>query len=76
MSNTSGLSVNTLASFLPEANRHQFCGVHFFNPPRYMHLAELIPADKTSPVLLDNLESLAYKLSRERWYVQKTPLIS
>lgn len=57
VSNTSGLSVDTLASVLPEAHRHHFCGVHFFNPPRYMHLAELIPAHTTSPELLDNLES-------------------
>lgn len=57
VSNTSGLSINTLASVLPEAQRQRFCGVHFFNPPRYMHLAELIPATTTSPALLDNLES-------------------
>ena len=57
VSNTSGLSINTLASVLPEIHRHRFCGVHFFNPPRYMHLAELIPADTTSPQLLDHLES-------------------
>ena len=57
VSNTSGLSINALAEVLPEAQRHRFCGVHFFNPPRYMHLAELIPATTTSPELLDNLES-------------------
>lgn len=54
--NTSGLSINTLAAVLPEALRHRFCGVHFFNPPRYMHLAELTPASTTSPELIDNLE--------------------
>lgn len=57
VSNTSGLSINALASVLPEAHRSQFCGVHFFNPPRYMHLAELIPAHTTSGTLVDNLES-------------------
>jgi 3-hydroxyacyl-CoA dehydrogenase len=40
-SNTSGLGIDALAGVLPEALRHRFCGVHFFNPPRYMHLAEL-----------------------------------
>ena len=40
-SNTSGLGINKLADVLPEQLRHRFCGVHFFNPPRYMHLAEL-----------------------------------
>jgi len=57
VSNTSGLSINALAEVLPEQHRHRFCGVHFFNPPRYMHLAELIPATTTAPELLDNLES-------------------
>lgn len=57
VSNTSGLGINALAMVLPEKHRQNFCGVHFFNPPRYMHLAELIPANDTSPTLLDNLES-------------------
>ena len=55
-SNTSGLSINTLAQAFPEALRHRFCGVHFFNPPRYMHLVELVACDKTDPALLDDLE--------------------
>jgi len=57
VSNTSGLSINALASVLPAVHHERFCGVHFFNPPRYMHLAELIPAKNTSPALLDNLET-------------------
>ncbi|HUH48701.1 MAG TPA: 3-hydroxyacyl-CoA dehydrogenase family protein, partial [Mycoplana sp.] len=56
-SNTSGLGINALADVLPEQLRHRFCGVHFFNPPRYMHLAELIPARTTDPAVLDDLES-------------------
>ena len=56
-SNTSGLGINALADVLPEQLRHRFCGVHFFNPPRYMHLAELIPARTTDPAVLDGLES-------------------
>ncbi|MEO6967529.1 MAG: 3-hydroxyacyl-CoA dehydrogenase/enoyl-CoA hydratase family protein [Rhodanobacteraceae bacterium] len=56
-SNTSGLSINKLADALPENLRHRFCGVHFFNPPRYMHLVELIPGSKTDPKLLDALEA-------------------
>ena len=55
-SNTSGLSINTLAQAFPESLRHRFCGVHFFNPPRYMHLVELIACDGTDPSLLDDLE--------------------
>ena len=57
VSNTSGLSINSLSEVLPKQHREQFCGVHFFNPPRYMHLAELIPAKTTSKQLLDNLET-------------------
>lgn len=56
-SNTSGLGINRLAEVLPEQLRHRFCGVHFFNPPRYMHLAELIPASTTEPSVLENLET-------------------
>ncbi len=55
-SNTSGLSINKLAQAFPEGQRRRFCGVHFFNPPRYMHLVELIPATGTDPMLLDDLE--------------------
>lgn len=57
VSNTSGLSINTLCSILPPSLQQRFCGVHFFNPPRYMHLAELIPANSTDPSLLDSLET-------------------
>ncbi|SJZ59101.1 3-hydroxyacyl-CoA dehydrogenase/enoyl-CoA hydratase family protein [Novilysobacter spongiicola] len=56
-SNTSGLGINKLAEVLPEEMRHRFCGVHFFNPPRYMHLAELIPAKGTDPAILQGLEA-------------------
>jgi len=55
-SNTSGLSITELAGVLPEKNRARFCGVHFFNPPRYMHLVELIPHAGTDPNALDQLE--------------------
>ena len=56
-SNTSGLSINRLAEGLPEALRARFCGIHFFNPPRYMQLVELIATRGTDAALLDNLES-------------------
>ena len=56
-SNTSGLGINKLAEVLPEQLRHRFCGVHFFNPPRYMHLAELIPARTTDASVLESLET-------------------
>ncbi len=56
-SNTSGLSINRLAQALPENLRHRFCGIHFFNPPRYMHLAELIACKETDAAMLDDLEA-------------------
>ncbi|WP_018718965.1 3-hydroxyacyl-CoA dehydrogenase/enoyl-CoA hydratase family protein [Arhodomonas aquaeolei] len=56
-SNTSGLSVEALAEALPEALHGRFCGIHFFNPPRYMHLVELIPTARTEPAVVDGLEA-------------------
>ena len=58
-SNTSGLSITKLSDVLPEALRPRFCGIHFFNPPRYMQLVELIPTAATQPQILDDLESFA-----------------
>lgn len=54
--NTSGLSINTLAQACPDSLRPRFCGVHFFNPPRYMHLVEIIPCLTSDAGVLDNLE--------------------
>ena len=56
-SNTSGLSITKLSEALPEAIRARFCGIHFFNPPRYMHLVELIDTPTTAPEVLDQLEA-------------------
>jgi 3-hydroxyacyl-CoA dehydrogenase len=56
-SNTSGLSINALAEALPAPVRPRFCGIHFFNPPRYMHLVELIAQKATDPALMDALET-------------------
>ncbi len=57
VTNTSGLGITELASVLPEHLRAGYCGVHFFNPPRYMHLVELIPHAGTDQARLDALES-------------------
>ena len=56
-SNTSGLSINTIGATLPQALHSRFCGIHFFNPPRYMTLVELIPTTHSDPALLDSLET-------------------
>ncbi|HEY0663184.1 MAG TPA: 3-hydroxyacyl-CoA dehydrogenase family protein, partial [Thiobacillaceae bacterium] len=56
-SNTSGLSITKLSEALPDALKPRFCGIHFFNPPRYMVLVELIATPTTSPEILDHLEA-------------------
>ena len=58
-SNTSGLSITKLSEALPDAIKPRFCGIHFFNPPRYMHLVELINTPTTTPEVLDQLEAFA-----------------
>ena len=58
-SNTSGLSITQLSEALPESIRPRFCGIHFFNPPRYMQLVELIPTPTTEPHVLDEIETFA-----------------
>ncbi|MCF8184012.1 MAG: enoyl-CoA hydratase/isomerase family protein [Polynucleobacter sp.] len=55
-SNTSGLSITSLSEGFDAGLKERFCGVHFFNPPRYMHLVELIPTAATRPEILDQLE--------------------
>ena len=55
--NTSGLSITELSQGLDEELQTRFCGVHFFNPPRYMHLAELIPTIATRADILGQLET-------------------
>ncbi|MFT3817329.1 MAG: 3-hydroxyacyl-CoA dehydrogenase/enoyl-CoA hydratase family protein [Rubrivivax sp.] len=56
-SNTSGLSITKLSEALPDAIKPRFCGIHFFNPPRYMALVELIATPATQPEVLDQLEA-------------------
>jgi 3-hydroxyacyl-CoA dehydrogenase len=56
-SNTSGLSIGGLSEGFDAGLKQRFCGVHFFNPPRYMHLAELIATPATDPAILDALET-------------------
>jgi len=73
-SNTSGLSINSLAEVLDESLHHRFCGVHFFNPPRYMHLAELIPCRSTDPEVLAGLEAfLVTTLGKGVVFAKDTP---
>ncbi|MDP2820509.1 MAG: 3-hydroxyacyl-CoA dehydrogenase/enoyl-CoA hydratase family protein [Polaromonas sp.] len=56
-SNTSGLSITQLSEALPASIKPRFCGIHFFNPPRYMTLVELINTPTTEPKVMDDLEA-------------------
>lgn len=53
--NTSGLSVNEMARELPQEVRKNFLATHFFNPPRFMRLLELVPAQDTDLEVFDGL---------------------
>ena len=56
--NTSGLPVHLIAEGLPEEFRQHWAGTHFFNPPRYMKLVEVIPGPKTSPEVIATLSDV------------------
>ncbi len=73
-SNTSGLSIESLAGVLPENLRPRFCGIHFFNPPRYMKLVELIANQQTETSVLNHLESfLVTTLGKGVIHAKDTP---
>ncbi len=54
-SNTSGIPIHMLAQGRSEDFRRHFCGTHFFNPPRYLRLLEIIPTPDTDPAVVDFL---------------------
>ncbi len=51
--NTSGLSIATMSEGLDADFRRHFLGTHFFNPPRYLKLLELVPTAETDPEVLE-----------------------
>jgi len=68
--NTSGISVEKMIEGRTEDFQKYFCGTHFFNPPRYLQLFEIIPTSKTSPEVLDFLTDYASR------FLGKTPVIA
>ena len=54
-SNTSGIPIHMMAEGRSEDFKKHFCGTHFFNPPRYMRLLEVIPTKETDPAVIDFL---------------------
>ena len=57
--NSSGLSVNAMAEALPDKLKRNFLGTHFFFPPRYMYLLELIPGKATDLDVVAGLQEFA-----------------
>ena len=51
--NTSGIPLTSIAEGFPTEFRQHFLGAHFFNPPRYLHLLEMIPGPETLPEVWD-----------------------
>lgn len=54
-SNTSGIPISLMAEGRSEDFKKHFCGTHFFNPPRYLRLLEIIPTPHTDPAVIDFL---------------------
>src|SRR5260221_4418538 len=54
-SNTSGIPIHLMAEGRSEDFQKNFCGTHFFNPPRYLKLLEIIPTTKTDPTVVNFL---------------------
>jgi 3-hydroxyacyl-CoA dehydrogenase len=60
-SNTSGVSINKIVEDMPAEFKQNFLGTHFFNPPRYMNLFEIIPGNDTNPELVDFMNEFGVK---------------
>ncbi len=61
-SNTSGISIESMIEGRSEDFQKHFCGTHFFNPPRYLQLFEIIPSTKTDPEVIEFLGQFARKI--------------
>jgi len=68
--NTSGISVEAMLEGRSQDFQDHFCGTHFFNPPRYLQLFEIIPTSKTKPEVLEFLTNYASK------FLGKTPVLA
>ena len=68
-SNTSGIPMHMMTEGRSEDFQKHFCGTHFFNPPRYLQLFEIIPGPKTDPEVLSFFQNYASKL------LGKTPVL-
>lgn len=72
--NTSGISVAAMSAHLSEDFQKHFFGTHYFNPPRYMKLFEIIPGPKTDQAVLDDMAKFAEeKLGKGVVWAKDTP---
>lgn len=72
-SNTSGLSINEMAEVLPPEVQKNFLVTHFFNPPRYMRLLEIVPCQHTDPQLVSDLaDFISQRLGKGIVYAKDT----
>jgi 3-hydroxyacyl-CoA dehydrogenase len=72
--NTSGLPVASIAERLPSELRRSWFGTHFFNPPRYMRLLEIIPTPETDPAAIAAIADFAgRRLGKTVVYARDTP---
>ena len=69
-SNTSGIPINQLTEGRSEDFKNHFCGTHFFNPPRYLKLLEIIPTPHTKP------EIVSFLMSYGEQYLGKTTVLA
>ncbi len=73
-SNTSGLSINTMAEFVPDDLKKRFLVTHFFNPPRYMRLMEIVPSKYTDPEVVKFMaDFISFRLGKGIVYAKDTP---
>ncbi len=70
-SNTSGIPIKFMSEGRSEDFQKHFCGTHFFNPPRYLKLFEIIPGPKTSPEVLEFLNGYGEKFLGKTTVVAK-----
>jgi 3-hydroxyacyl-CoA dehydrogenase len=57
--NTSGIPIHIISQGRGDAFKRRFLGTHFFNPPRYLHLLEVIPTPETDPALVERIKHFA-----------------
>lgn len=73
-SNTSGISIKDMTEGMPENFRKRFLVTHFFNPPRYMHLLEIVPGTDTLPEVTQTMVNFCENvLGKGIVYAKDTP---